>query len=43
MSSIVPTVGPSVARRVSRFTERALAGIDERTDVALTQVESQDL
>ena len=41
MSSIVPSGSSALANRQSRYTGRALARIDSRTEVGLAQIESQ--
>ena len=41
MSNIVPARGSSVARRESRYSGRALARIDSRTELGLAEIESQ--
>lgn len=41
MSSIVPASGLAVASRESRYTGRALARIDAKTEVGLAEIESK--
>jgi hypothetical protein len=41
MSNIVPARSTGIARRESRYSGRALARIDSRTELGLAEIESQ--